>query len=68
MSLQTIYVIFVAGENFVDPEIALKINIGLPFQRASRSIELKARLDHIRAQRKNILLEKSSREQKRMLY
>lgn len=51
----------IKDENPVDLEISKKINIGFPQLRISRSQQLKERLAHVKAQRKNPELEKSAR-------
>ena len=48
-------------ENPIDPEIAEKINIGFPKIRKPRSVELKERLAHLKAQRSSPQLEKIAR-------
>ncbi|EDV99537.1 39S ribosomal protein L38, mitochondrial [Drosophila grimshawi] len=48
-------------ENVSDPELKARINIGFPQLKASRSAQLKARLDHLRAQRVSKELEQLAR-------
>ncbi|TMW54273.1 hypothetical protein DOY81_000628 [Sarcophaga bullata] len=48
-------------ENYQDPELNVRINIGFPKLKATRSEQLKERLDHIKAQRSNTELEKKAR-------
>ncbi|XP_030381278.1 39S ribosomal protein L38, mitochondrial [Scaptodrosophila lebanonensis] len=48
-------------ENVSDPEVTARINIGFPQLRPSRSVQLKARLEHLKAQRANVELEKQAR-------
>lgn len=50
-----------ADERAVDPELAEKINIGFPQLKPARSVQLKERLTHLKAQRANPELEKASR-------
>uniref|UniRef100_U5ERQ6 Large ribosomal subunit protein mL38 n=1 Tax=Corethrella appendiculata TaxID=1370023 RepID=U5ERQ6_9DIPT len=47
--------------NYVDPEIAHKIDIGFPVLKLSRSVEIKERLKHVKEQRSNSNLEKLAR-------
>lgn len=48
-------------ENFEDPEVVRRINIGFPKIRPSRSKEIKERLAHMKKQRTNSDLEVKAR-------
>jgi hypothetical protein len=52
-------------ENKEDPELTGSNDIGFPFLRPARSTELRQRLDHLKAQRKDTNLEKLARNKKR---
>lgn len=51
-------------EDTSDPEVTARINIGFPQLKPSRSAQLRARLDHLKAQRTNKELEQLARSQK----
>lgn len=55
----------ISEDNAVNSELSMKINIGFPFLRPSRSSVLKERLKHVRMQRDNPKLEKMARENTR---
>lgn len=58
---------FPSEENFEDPVLNSKVDIGFPFLRPSRSAELRQRLDHLKTLRKDSSLEKLARSNKRKL-
>ncbi|KAH8276613.1 hypothetical protein KR044_012098 [Drosophila immigrans] len=51
-------------ENVTDPEVVARINIGFPQLKPSRSAQLKARLEHLKAQRGSKELEQLARSNK----
>uniref|UniRef100_A0A182Q033 Large ribosomal subunit protein mL38 n=1 Tax=Anopheles farauti TaxID=69004 RepID=A0A182Q033_9DIPT len=51
-------------EKALDPELTRPVNIGFPFIKPSRSIQLSERLAHLKTQRNNGELERLSRERK----
>lgn len=51
--------------NPVDEEVSKKVDIGFPLLKPSRSAELKQRMDHVKAQRKNVDMEKLARSNNR---
>ncbi|KAI8034193.1 39S ribosomal protein L38, mitochondrial [Drosophila gunungcola] len=54
----------VQEETATDPEVVARINIGFPQLKESRSAQLKARLEHLRAQRSSKELEQLARSNK----
>lgn len=59
---------FFLEENQVDPEVAKKIDIGFPFLKPSRTEEVIKRMEHIKAHKKNVTLEKLARSNECKLY
>lgn len=58
------YDFFLVEENFEDPVLHQKNDIGFPLAKAPRSAEIKQRIEHIKAQRKDVNLEKLARSNK----
>ncbi|TDG41600.1 hypothetical protein AWZ03_011977 [Drosophila navojoa] len=54
-------------DNVTDPEIVARINIGFPQLKPSRSAQLKARLEHLKAQRASKELEQLARGNKLLI-
>lgn len=62
------HLFFFSEENFEDPVLHRKIDIGFPFLRPSRTAELKQRLDHLKTMKKDSSLEKLARSNKCEFY
>lgn len=54
--------------NYKDPELHYRVDIGLPHTSYSRSEQLKKRLEILKANRKNLMLEKLAQTKQRALY
>lgn len=60
--------LFILEENYSDPVLHERFDIGFPQTKPSRSAELRQRLDHLKKQRKDPNLEKLARSKKRKTF
>lgn len=66
-SLKHNFIRKISERDYEDPELHKKHDIGFPLERPSRSAEVRQRLEHLKAQRKDFNLEKLARANKRKL-